>query len=178
MFDIIRQVCAIALLPRRYFMVGLGVLRAQALAKDVLIAYLLRPFFDYVDTKWIHNDRRRYWMNLYNSMHRTNNCCESHNKQLRTAVGAYRPNIYAFIAALARLEHNAYLDVEHMDPGGSTRRARRWQSVYADNQIKNLCNDFDNDVFRDRNVTVSNFLEQAALLFYSAYRYHLDRAGR
>ncbi|XP_034250836.1 uncharacterized protein LOC117651143 [Thrips palmi] len=178
MFDIIRKVCGIALLPRRFFLVGLGLLRAEALQTDVLIAYLLRPFFTYVETKWITNGRRRYWMNLYNSMHRTNNCCESHNKQLRTAVGAYRPNIYAFIAALARLEHNAYLNVDLMDMGGVARRSRRWQAVFADAQIKNLCNEFDNDVFRNRNVTVQNFLNQAADLFYSAYRYHLDRAGR
>lgn len=174
-----REAAAIALLPRRYFRVGLQILRDAALEEDVAIAYLLRPFFTYVEQKWINNPNRRRWMSFYGAQYRTNNACETHNRMLRSKVGAHRPNIYVFIQALATLEHNASLDTELQIGGGNARRPRREQSVYTDTQLKNLCRDLEMDIFHDMIDTVKNFLERAAQLFHSAFEEHvLDAVGR
>ena len=102
---------------------GLNIIKEDAREEDVRVAFLLQNFFQYVEDKWINDVNRRRWMAFYNSMFRTNNLCESHNRMLRNAVGAYRPNIYAFINALARLEHNADLDVDLMKRGAQQNAA-------------------------------------------------------
>ena len=177
LMNLIRKACAISLLPTRYFLTGLRLVRNEARETDIITAYLLEPFFDYVQERWINNANRRRWMSMFNSMHRTNNCCESHNKMLRKAVGAYRPNIYAFITALARLEHNAALDIESLSNGGAVKRSRRWQAVYADRAVEALSNDLQADVFRDRDVSVRNFIHRAANLFVTAYNTLVQREG-
>jgi hypothetical protein len=176
-FHFIRRACAIALLPKRFFRVGLGVLKTEAFNTDILVAYLLEPFFQYVEEKWINNVTRRCWMSLFLSMHRTNNCCESHNKMLRKRVGAYRPNVFKFIDALAYLEHKAHLDIMLLRNGGNPSRTRRWQSVYTDQQLAALSEDLQNDVFRNMNESVKNFLHRASHLFRTAYDYHVLHEG-
>lgn len=126
---------------------------------DILIAYVLDPFFQYVEEKWLNKAYRRNWMSLFDADHRTNNSCETQNRMLREAVGAYRPNIYAFIAALARMEHNAFLDTDLMRRGGSARRARRQRSIFCDDQLRALSDDLRMDVFHDRYNSVKSFLD-------------------
>jgi len=119
------------------------------------------------------NPVRRRFMTLFNSMHRTNNICESHNKVLRKHVGAYRPNIYAFIDALARIEHATSLSIEALRAGEPVSRNRRWQSVFADRQLAALTNDLRLDIHVNRNDAVKAFLDRASTLFLSAYKYHV-----
>ncbi|KAK3910275.1 Transposase for insertion sequence element IS905, partial [Frankliniella fusca] len=177
--DYIRKACAICLLPVRYFKVGLGVLRDEALAEDVLLAFILREFFNYVENKWINVLPRRKWMRLFNSLERTNNLCESHNKMLRTKVGAYRPNMWAFIDALSKLEHNAHLDSMLLNEGGQARRTRPCRSVWTDNNLRAISSDLVEQVFHNRNETVSNFLRKAIRLFHGAFDAHLhNEIGR
>ena len=177
LFDIIRMTCAIALLSKEYFPVGLDIVKNKAMETDILIAYLLRPFFTYVERRWLNNARRKEWMSLFNAPHRTTGFCESHNRMLRKQVGAYRPNVYLFIEALARLEHNASLDIEFMMEGGTVRRSRRCVSIYTDRQLAGLCNDLDMDIFHNLGETVSNFLSQASHLFHDSFNQHVEREG-
>lgn len=174
LFEFIRKACVISLLPPEFFETGLQVVRNEARQADILIAYLLRQFFTYVQDKWLGHVSRKNWMTFYNALHRTNNSCETLNRLLRKAVGAYRPNVYLFMDALARLEHNAHLDIALMQEGGSARRNRRWQSVYSDRQLKALMEDLEMDVFHDRNTAVSNFLERAADLVQGVFKEHLE----
>ncbi|KAK3910410.1 Tryptophan 2,3-dioxygenase, partial [Frankliniella fusca] len=136
LLDYVRKATAISLLPRQFFAPGLAVLRAGSLEEDQLLAYLLRPFFQCVEDKWINNRNRNRWMSLFNSEYRTNNACETVNRMLRRKTGAYRPNVFLFIQAWATLEHNASLDSELLGGGGDARRTRRWRSVWTDQQLK------------------------------------------
>ncbi|KAJ1522440.1 hypothetical protein ONE63_001630 [Megalurothrips usitatus] len=177
--DYIRKACAITLLPPRYFLVGLGVLRDDARRENLVLAFLLVNFFQYVEDKWILNNNRRQWMRLFKAVHRTNNLCESHNKMLRKAIGAYRPNVWAFIDTLAKLEHNTTLDIEHMRAGGYARRARTWKTVWTDEQLLALSRDLEMDVFRDRNEAVRSFVNQASTVFRNAFHMQLlNEIGR
>jgi len=172
----IRKACAITLLPVQYFYVGLGVIRDEAREDDIVVAYLLRNFFTYVEQKWIRNRTRRRWMNLFKSTERTNNLCESHNKMLRKAVGAYRPNIWAFIDALAKLEHNAYLDSINRREGGTPSGPRSCRSLWTDNNLLALSEELEEEVFHDRNNSVRDFLYRAINLFHGAFQNHLNNA--
>lgn len=177
LFDFIREACAISLLPPQFFAVGLQKLRNDAYATDIRIAYLLVPFFQYVEDKWLNNVNRREWLSLFDCLHRTNNSCECHNRMLRRAVGAYRPNVYLFIEALARLEHNAFLDTDYMVLGGRVRRARRWQSVFHDRELSGLCETLRNNVFINMEECVGNFLSRASNLFRGAFDHHVANEG-
>jgi len=172
----VRMACAIALLPRRLFRVGLRVIKEEAFQDDILIRYLLEPFFTYVEDKWINNPNRREWMSLYKRRYRTNNACESHNRMLRKKVGAYRPNVFLFIEALGVLENNASLDVQLLRPGGNPRRMRKWQSVWKDMNLKNLSKDLDRNELQNRDATVLTFLTRAADLFQNVFDQHVARA--
>ena len=168
-----RKTCAISLLPEELFDDALDILMARARAVDIVAAYLLQPFFEYVRTRWFENAFRRNWMLFYNCLLRTNNSCETHNRMLRKAVGAYRPNVYAFIEAIARLEHNANLDIDLMRRGGAARRTRRWISVYTDRQLRALSNDLEMDIIDDREETIWNFIDRAAFLFHGQFDHHV-----
>lgn len=96
---------------------------------------------------------------------------------LRRAVGAYRPNVYAFIEAVARLEHTAYLDYLHMRGGGDAKEARRWKSVYADRTLDALCDDLERDIFYDRDETIWNFLDKGSELIQGAFEEHVQNIG-
>ena len=172
---LIRQACAIALLPQALFNEALNILRDKARNENVVAAYLLWPFFQYVEDKWLNVNYRRRWMAFYKAAHRTNNACETHNRMLRTAVGAYRPNIFLFIEAIARLEHNANLDIDLMRLPEEARRTRRWQSVYTDRQLEMICNDLEMDIFHDRDDTIWNFITTASLLFQKGFDGHVQR---
>lgn len=174
LLHIIRKACCIALLPRRFFADGLQILKDEAMDTHYVIAYLLIPFFEYVERRWLNNAYRRRWMSLFNVEHRTNNSCETQNRMLRAAVGAYRPNIYTFLAALSRMEHNAFLDIDLMRRGGSARRTRRHRSVFSDAQLKALSDDLRRDVFRDRYTSVKNFLDRAADLIVGTFDQHVE----
>jgi len=176
LMDYLRKSCAIALLPVQYFRVALDILRRDAYEEDPLLYYLLHNFFEYMEFRWIGNRYRRLWMGFWESMHRTNNLCESHNRMLRKEVGAYRPNVYAFIAALARMEHNADLDVDLMKRGLPARRSRTWRSAFADRQLQALCNDLREDIFHDRNNTIRRFLDRSCDLLQNAVHQHVNAA--
>lgn len=167
---------AICLLPRRYFMVGLRCLRDAAFEEDIRIAFLLAPFFDYVERRWIRNPVRRRWMTLFRSDYRTNNACETHNRMLRTKVGAYRPNVFLFIQALASLEYNAYLDTQLEGGGGNARRTRRWRSVFTDRELKKLSYNLEREIFHNMDEVVMNFLRRASNLFHGSFQDHIQRA--
>ncbi|XP_034246305.1 uncharacterized protein LOC117648159 [Thrips palmi] len=171
----IRKAVAISLLPRRYFLVGLRCLRNAALQEDIRMAYLLDPFFDYVEQKWIRTPSRRRWMCLYKSEIRTNNSCETHNRMLRNKTGAYRPNVFLFIQALATLENNAILDSELHISGENPRRTRRWKSIITDRILSNLTYHLEREIFHDMNETVMQFLTKASDLFKSAFDEHVAR---
>jgi len=171
----IRMACAISLLPRRLFRVGLRVIKEEALRDDILIAYLLEPFFNYVEEKWLNNANRRIWMSLYKAISRTNNISETHNRILRSKVGAYRPNVFLFIQALALLENNACLDTDVLAPGGNPRRTRKWQSVWTDERLKNLSRDLELGLFHNMDGTVLQFLTRASELFQGAFDAHVAR---
>lgn len=79
--------------------------------------------------------------------------------------------------ALARIEHNAFLDTDYMVLGGRVRRARRWQSVYHDRELSGLSETLRNDVFRNMDETVGNFLDRASNLFRGAFDVHVAHAG-
>lgn len=163
------KACVICLLPEELFEEGLAVLRERVRGIHLVSAYLLRGFFDFVDQMWIRRPFRRNYMTFYRCLLRTNNACESHNRQLRKAVGAHRPNVYSFIEALSRLEHTAYLDYIHMRGGGDAKSTRRWRSVYADRTLDSLCNDLERDIFHDREVTIWNFIDRASHLIQGAF---------
>ncbi|KAK3929544.1 UPF0251 protein [Frankliniella fusca] len=177
LFTYIRQACAIALLPVEFFNVGLNILKEKVLENDILMAFLLHPFFTYVERRWINNARRRNWMSLFESVERTNNSCESHNRMLRSAVGAHRPNVFLFIEALDKLEHNASLDAEYMGQGGHVVRSRRWSTLLADDMLNSLALDLNGDLFNDLGETVYNYLRRASHLFQGAFEQHLEREG-
>lgn len=177
LFTYINKAINIALLPPDLFEDALGILRDESFEEDVVLWHLLTPFFNYVQERWITNVARKEWMSCFNSEHRTNNSCETHNRMLRKKVGAYRPNVFLFIEALATLEDNANLDVFHMADGGQSRRARRWQSVLRDRQIKALNNDLEMDVFHDLTETISQFLSRASKLSHGVVQ-ELIREGR
>ena len=151
----------------------------EAKDEDIRVAYLLDPLFNYIERRWIANINRRKWMTFFKSMERTNNCCESHNRVLRAAVGAHRPNVFAFMMACARIEHNTYLDIDLMQNHHQcAKRRRRWQSLYADRNLKGISNDLEMDIFHDRNTTIRNFVHQAAGLLNNAFNDHVRLAGR
>ncbi|KAK3908301.1 Cytoplasmic protein NCK2 [Frankliniella fusca] len=172
----LRKATAISLLPRQYFMVGLRCLKDAAFEEDIRVSFLLEPFFDYVEERWIRNAVRRRWMTLFESEYRTNNSCETHNRMLRNKVGAYRPNVYLFIQALATLENNASLDCQLKFGGNNPRRTRRWKSVYTDRQLKRLSFNLRNQIFHNMNEVVLNFLTRASELFHGAFDDHVRRA--
>lgn len=172
--NFIRKACVICLLPEDLFDEALEVLKERARGMDHVSAYILRGFFTYVERKWLGNQYRRTWMNFYRCLIRTNNSCESHNRMLRKAVGAYRPNIYSFIEAIARLEHTAYLDYLHMRGGGDAKSTRRWKSVFTDRYIISLSRDLDEDLFYDRDETIWNFLDRASDLVQGAFDEHVQ----
>ena len=165
----VRMACAMSLLPKSDFEEGLAVLRQEALGSDPLIAYLLEPFFNYINDKWIGNQYRRNWMRFFGSTQRTNNACESHNRTLRRTVGPHRPNMRAFIEALKILENNASLDIELQNAGGRASRSRRWSAVANDRRLQALSNDLALDVFRNRRRTLQNFLHCASHTIENLY---------
>ncbi|KAJ1521126.1 hypothetical protein ONE63_002826 [Megalurothrips usitatus] len=167
LLGMIKKACGICLLPSPFFEEGLQILENDAREEDVVLGFILAPFFQYVRDRWIHHPRRRDWMEFYNCTIRTNNACETHNKMLRAEVGAYRPNVYAFIEALARMEHNANLDVFNMNQGGA--KTRRWKSIYQDQNLRNLGTDLEMDIFHDSEEAVRNFLNQASNKFHGAF---------
>lgn len=169
----LRRACAICLLPDVLYEEGLRVLRASAFADNVVVAFVMEPFFNYVQDRWIRNPSRLLWMNLFNARHRTNNACESHNRMLRNKCGAHRPNIYLFIQALATLENNAFLDTELLALGLPARPARRARSVFTDIQMQALSNDLHMDLFHNMNETIRNFLGRASHLFNRAFDEHV-----
>jgi len=173
--EYVRQCSCIALLPEEFFDDGLRVVMDAALQQSQIIAYLLQPFFDYVRDKWLGKAYRRQWMSLFNCQHRTNNACETHNRMLRRKVGAYRPNIYLFIEAIASLEHNASLDIDLLKAGGSARRTRRWQSVYNDRQIKALSRDLELNIFHNLDEIILSFLQRASHLTLGSFEHHLPQ---
>lgn len=175
LLDVIRKLCAIALLPDAFFDVGLQILKDKVRNHDIVMAFLLWPLFQYFEEKWLNKANRRSWMSFYKSTIRTNNSCECHNRMLRKAVGAYRPNIFFFIEATARLEHNANLDIQLLSEGGNPRRSRRWQSVYTDRQLENLSEDLEEEIYHDLDETVYNFISTASHLFHSAFDAHVQR---
>lgn len=174
---VIRIACAIALLPDHLMEEGLQILRDTVREEHLVAAYLLWPFFDYVEEKWLNNPSRRAWMSFWKCALRTNNSSECHNRLLRQAVGAYRPNVWFFIEAIARLEHNASLDLPHLVAGGKAKRARSWRSVYADQQLESLADDLEEDVFHDMQETIWNFISQAGDLLQGAFNDHMARDG-
>jgi len=95
---------------------------------------------------------------------------------LRAAVGAYRPNVWAFIDSLAKLEHNAHLDSTLLNEGINPRRPRPCRSVWTDQRLIALSEDLEVEVFHDRNTAVSNFLKRAVQLFHGAFDAHLQNA--
>ncbi|XP_034254486.1 uncharacterized protein LOC117653153 [Thrips palmi] len=174
--EFIRKACAISLLPDNLYEEAMDVLKRRARNVNLVSAYLVRHFFTYVETKWLGMPHRRSYMNFWRCVHRTNNSCESHNRMLRKAVGAYRPNVYAFIEALSRLEHNADLDYNYMrNEGGDARPARRWKSVYTDRRLEALSNDLEEDIFHNREETIWNFLQQGSRLIEGAMNDHVQR---
>lgn len=173
--EYIMRACAIALLPDQLMEQGLDILRARAQAEDFVVAFLLWPFFLYVQESWLNNPTRRAWMTFWGCTFRTNNSCECHNRQLRKAVGAYQPNVWCFIMALAQLEHNANLDVPLMVAGENAKRPRRWQSIYADKKMEALAQDLEDDIFNDMEETIWNFLGQGANLLKGAFDDHVAR---
>lgn len=86
---------------------------------------------------------------------------------LRAEVGAYRPNVYAFIEALARMEHNADLDVVNMNQGGA--KTRRWKSFFQDRNLRNLGTDLEMDIFHNPEEAIRNFLDQASKKIHGAF---------
>jgi len=160
--EYIRRACAIALLPDQYMEQGLDILRDKVQEENIVAAFLLWPFFQYVEEKWLNNANRRAWMTFWKCVHRSNNSCECHNRLLRKAVGAYQPNVWCFLMALAQLEHNANLDVPLMVGGDNAKRARRWQSIYTDKKIEAMAEDLEDNIFNDMEETIWNFLCQGA----------------
>lgn len=171
----LRKAAVISLLPRRYFMTGLRCIKTEAYEEDIRIAFLLDPFFDYVENKWIRSPVRRKWMSLYKSEYRTNNSCETHNRMLRAKTGAYRPNVFLFIQALATLENNASLDSELELAGGNSRTARRWRSVFMDRELSRMSHHLEREIFNDMDEVVRNFLSRGADLFNGAFDEHVQR---
>ncbi len=116
-------------------------------------------------------------MSLFESVERTNNSCESHNRMLRSAVGAYRPNVFIFVEALAKLENNANLDAEYMGEGGGVIRTSRWSTIYADEMLAALANDLNGDILHDLGETVYNDLKRASHLSQGAFEQHVEGVG-
>lgn len=172
--DYIRKACAVALLPNNLFEDGVRVVKDSARAHNIVIAWLLDPFMDYILEKWINNPVRNQWMNLYRARHRTNNSCETHNRMLKNKVGAYRPNVYMFIQALGTLENNAFLDSQLEISGEPARNSRRERSIFADRQMLNLSRDLEEDIFHDLDESIKHFINRAADLFYGAFNDHVN----
>lgn len=93
----VRLCCAIPLLPQRWFIRGLGIIMREARQEGNRTYRLLRPFFDYFMRNWVAHRQRRGLMSVYGSIHRTNNSCESHHRQLNKYIQVPHPNVYDFI---------------------------------------------------------------------------------
>ncbi|KAJ1526453.1 hypothetical protein ONE63_009587 [Megalurothrips usitatus] len=168
MLHFIKQVCCISLLPTRYVTVALHLIKKDTLKKCPITAALLYPFFEYVEKNWIRNANRMQWMCFYKSLHRTNNACESHHRTLRNAIGAYRPNIFSFIEALARLENNAHLDVLLSLSGGFPSRSRRVSAVATDKHLKRLSRDLRIMSSINQRLAVRQYLQRAVRIMHRA----------
>ena len=94
--QIIRLTLGLAVLPENMIVRGFRVLLQHARAEGNYIFNIVRPYLMYINTYWISRPWRRRRMCVHGSSQRTNNACESHNRQLRTTVGLH-PNIYDFI---------------------------------------------------------------------------------
>lgn len=143
-------------------------LKRDARDSDVVVPYLLNPLFNYVEKYWI-NHPRGMTMSFYNSVIRTNNACESHNRMLARHIRGERPNVFIFIEALAKLENNCYLDIGLLAEGGSPSRTRRWSAVANDRKLKALAKDFQNQVQNAQDNAIRNYLKRAIFCFSSAF---------
>ena len=147
----------------------------SAQQESPIAAMILWPFFAYFNVSWLMRRYRREWMSFYDAIHRTNNACETHNKMLRKAIGACRANIYSFIEAIARLEHNADLDFEAMIGGEDAKKARRWTSILTDRKIQALNKHLRDQIFHNMDETIMSFIDRAAILMFHDFEQHVER---
>ncbi|KAK3931471.1 Ral guanine nucleotide dissociation stimulator-like 2 [Frankliniella fusca] len=170
MRKVLRQCSAISLLPVEHFQRALDLIKLSVRRRDVVVYYLMRHFFQYVDNKWINNDRRRREMCFFNSTDRTNNACESHNKMLQKKMGAHRPNVWAFIEALKIMENNATLDADALgEEGIAPSRPPRCTSVLLDRQLQQLKRNLRYTIYHNRDHAIRSFLNRAAYLNHRVF---------
>jgi len=93
---IVRLCMALPLLPRNYIRLGLLIITREAREEGNYINQIVQPFLQYIWTSWLRSDRTCSRLTVYGSEARTNNTCESQNKELNDAAGRH-PSAYGFI---------------------------------------------------------------------------------
>ncbi|KAK3923858.1 ATP synthase epsilon chain, partial [Frankliniella fusca] len=137
----IRLCCAIPLLPQKWLLKGLGVVMGEARQEGNRTYRLLRPFFEYIFTNWINQRQKKYLMSVYGSLHRTNNTCESHHRQLNKFIQVAHPNVYDFNEALVSIEESTWINSQAFLDGIRVGRSRKATSIANDIRLRRLARD-------------------------------------
>ncbi|KAK3929514.1 Granzyme-like protein 2, partial [Frankliniella fusca] len=156
--------CSLPLLPVENIRDGYLIVLQESRNEGRAIFRICRQFSAYVLRSWIMDPDRLRWMSVHGSIHRTNNASESHNRTLKDTVTVH-PNIYLFINALLKLEHDVITDIKSLRQGNApVGWARKTTAIRNDVALRRLENVLNNP---------PGPIEEAILDFLEAARHRL-----
>ncbi|KAK3925520.1 Pol polyprotein [Frankliniella fusca] len=159
---IVRLTMALPLLPVRHIRRGFRLILETARDEGQYIFNILIDFLNYVNNNWILSDARLRRMCVFGSEHRTNNACETNNRDLRKVLGNH-PNIFLFMEGLVRIERNTRILIIQLSRGQKVTRPRKRKAIANDETIERL----SNELLRPHgalDAAVMNFLRRASHL--------------
>ncbi|KAE8738442.1 hypothetical protein FOCC_FOCC016078 [Frankliniella occidentalis] len=129
----IRCLCGTPLLPAALISTGAEEVWAQVEAAGWSEEF--QPLFQYFRREWIP---RISELSVFDQEERTNNCSESDNRSLATAIPMNHPNIFTLIGGFVELEHLAWCDKLAGAGGNAVNGAPRWKTLANDKRVKRL----------------------------------------
>ncbi|KAE8738407.1 hypothetical protein FOCC_FOCC016113 [Frankliniella occidentalis] len=159
---IVRLTMALPLLPRNHIRIGFRLIVQEARNEGQYIFNIVADFLNYVHNNWILSDVRIRRMCVFNSEQRTNNACESNNRDLRRILGNH-PNIFLFMEGLVRIERNTRILIQQLETGQRVTRPRKRQSIANDETIQRLSDELMHP-HGGLDAAIINFLRRASHL--------------
>ncbi|KAK3909846.1 Endonuclease MutS2 [Frankliniella fusca] len=121
----------------------------------------LEPLFRYFRREWLPRVNE---LSVFSQEERTNNCSESDNRSIATAIPQNRPNIFTLIGGFIQLEHISWSDKMAVECGNVVHGPPRWKTLANDKKVKRLSELLVKDQIRPgRFLELISWVNQGAL---------------
>ncbi|KAE8741560.1 hypothetical protein FOCC_FOCC012897 [Frankliniella occidentalis] len=124
------------------------------------------PFFQYFRREWYP---RKYELSVFNHDERTNNCSESDNRSMATAIPQNHPNVWFLIGGFGQLEHITWSDEIAVQKGKAVQGPRRWKTIANDLRVSRLSR-----LLVKEGMSPGQFLEAASWVNEGALKHGLN----